>query len=169
MAAGSVVGLGFLGKPGLVLTVGLLPTGGSPTYETLLEALVGTLKTNLVSGTINGVYDRIPQTITLPYCVIYDITEVNNWVSLDSNSERPRYDELTIQISTFAGGRKAARQAADAVEAQLNDAALTFTDGTLLEIAQVARHAMIDPDRGVDGKPVWQEARTYLAMIERLF
>lgn len=130
--------------------------GGTPpvTYATLLEAVVATLKGALVPGTVTGVYsDRVPPRTQAPYVVIYSAIESPDYMTDASGVDY--IDSGSFQASVFAEGRVAARDIGRQVESALNDAPLTFDDGTLMVLRREWRNVEMDPDRDPAGKPLW--------------
>lgn len=145
-------------SPGGSLLLLFYPQQGSgpppATYATLLEAVVATLKDAMVTpGDLNGVYDRIPPTIRAPYAVVYTLPESADYMS-PTGAGVDYIDEGSFQVSVFAEGRVVARDLGRAVEAALNDAALTFDDGTLMVLRRDWRNVEIDPDRSPAAKPL---------------
>lgn len=155
--SGSILttGLGSFGSPSLILTLGL---GSSATYDTLLEAVVATLKAGLVTpGDLTGVYDRVPPRSVPPYATCLEIGISRDW----TNTAGGYVDQGQVQVQVYAATKKACRTLADSAAGLLNDAALTFDEGSLMVLRQSGRFAEIDPDRGPDGKPLHVETRTF--------
>lgn len=139
-------------------------------YATLLEAVVATLKGTLVPGTVTGVWFRLaPPRTSTPYVVVNVATVAEDWASVDSNDERPTYDTWTIDVSTYHTGSKLASTIGRTIATTLTDAALTFDEGTLLQIAQSGYlPPEIDPDRDPTGSPLWRDWRSFTAVVQRL-
>lgn len=164
-------------SPGGTLLLLFYGQQGAPpvdTYESLLEAIVATLKADVSALTGGVYYELAPQSIVTaatfsPFAVITVVSVGEDWASKDTNSERPTYDEWIIDVSVYNTGSKVATTIAKAVESALMDADLTFTDGTLLQIAQInPTPPTLDPERTIGGKFLWRATRTFQAVVERL-
>lgn len=171
--AGSLLtaGLGSFGSTSLVLTLGYGSGTAPATYATLLEAVVAALKAGLVTpGTVTGVWYRLaPPGTATPFVVVSVATASEDWASIDSNEERPTYDTWTIDVSTYHTGSKLASTIGRSIRDMLTDAALTFDEGTLLQIAQTSfLMPEQDPDRSPTGSPLWRDWRSFTAVVERL-
>ena len=164
-------------SPGGTLLLLFYGQQGAPpvdTYESLLEAVVATLRTDVTALTGGVYYELAPQSVVSaatfsPFAVVNVVSVAEDWASKDTNSERPTYDEWIIDVSVYNTGSKVATTIAKAVETALMDADLTFTDGTLLQIAQInPTPPTLDPERTVGGKFLWRATRTFQAVVERL-
>lgn len=138
--------------------------GGSPpsAYATLLEAVVATLRTAMVTpGDLSGVYDRIPPTLNVPYATCVEVGNSRDW----TDTAGGYVDSGMIQVTVFASRKKAARTLGDSVAVLLNDADLSFDEGNLMLLRQDSRPAQADPDREPGGEPLYAEIRTFRYMI----
>lgn len=138
----------------------------------LIEAIVAKIKADATCASLltGGVYVDLGRQGALtagPMVVITEVGGSPRWTAGGGSERATRIDDLTIQASCYATSRATAKTCGNAVAAALNDASLTFTEGTLCYIRQTNRYANRDMDLGPGGATVWAEHREIRAITSQ--
>lgn len=134
-------------------------------YADLFEAAAAALADDAPLAILapGGVWaDFAPIGTAMPYLVLSEPDGRD-----DNESNTGSLEAITLQLSVFAVGKPSARAVRVAAKAILQDAALTFTDGTLLHLRASDRLGMMDPVRGPGGRDVWHEVQMFQAVVGR--
>ena len=134
----------------------------------LIEAVVAQLKADplCVSLLTGGVFSQFAGAQTAePFAVVIEVGGAREHVAGDGTNPTSYHDDGTFQVSAFAPTRSTAVAAGHAIMLALNDAALTFSGGTLSYLRQTNRYCERDPDLGKNGVAVWHELREFRFII----
>ena len=127
----------------------------------LQQAIFAALTADATLATLAGnpprVFDEVPRDALFPFVVIGDDLESNWDTATDSGSQHL----LTVHVWSRAGGRKETKLIADAVRAALDNAALTVSGQTLIDI----RYQASEFRRESDGQ-TWHGLIRFRAVLE---
>ena len=143
--------------------VAIAPT----TPQDLYEAVVAHIKADtacaaLLTGGINSNLAYQGSLTAGPIAVLTDQgTTAVNFTAANGGTPTSRTDDGILQIRCTATSRRTSKQCGDAVADALNDATLTFADGSLNYLRESGRRNDRDPDPGPNGSPVWNEYRDF--------
>lgn len=103
----------------------------------------------------------------LPYARILELPANGSFQSIGSDGLTSYFERGELQLDVFAGSELSARSLGRLAAAALNDAALAFADGTLLELRQSRAFFTPEPDPGPGMAIVYHRVILFLYVIQR--
>jgi Concanavalin A-like lectin/glucanases superfamily/Protein of unknown function (DUF3168) len=137
---------------------------GTLTYpDDLFDAIVAWCNAD---PTLTGYFGRqgwlwiaeAPDGEAFPYAVLSQSDSDLSFESFSSDGTEPAIESATYQISIFSQDRQLNRTISAEIGTWLDAAPLTHNDGYLMGLRVESQTDMLDPDRGPQGKDVWQRA-----------
>lgn len=139
-----------------------MPTPVNLTDAILQHLAVDSAVMTAVPGGFWG--DEAPPEEVFPYLVFVEPDAAREYQTGTTDGV-PCDDRITLQLTVYATGRAAAVDAAKVVRVSLNDAPLTFDDGTLLYLRATNLVVSKDPDKATNGSDVWAAMITLSAIV----
>jgi hypothetical protein len=144
--------LGFGGTPVDLITALIALCDGHPTLPGLFGQAGSTQK---------FFSDGAPTSTALPYLTWDEGSETAEYHSNGDDGLYRYIDNGQLTLSVYASSRAQVKTLGKAVEKAVNDAALSFGDGTLLHLRRGSHSIGLDPDKGPDGKDCWAYTATF--------
>lgn len=137
----------------------------------LSDAIVAALKADeTVAADFGGGFwaNFAPVSTPPPFVVVTELGESASFSSVDGAGAVPCVDTGQIQVSVFCeDSRTLAKELGQTIENFLNDRALTFTSGYLMNLRRTFHTTTIDPDPFRDGHYLWQRIITFTTTVGR--
>jgi len=108
----------------------------------IFTALSADTNIKSVLGNPARIYDEVPREAAMPYLVIGDDKQSDWSTSTDTGAEHV----LTLHVWSRARGRKESKTIAEAVRAALDDANLSLTGHTLIDIKHQSQEFLRQTD-----------------------
>lgn len=145
-----------------------------PTFPDFPAAVIAALQGNIACAQAFGDSASTPKfqgvqafKAAPPYARVLEMPASDTFQSMGSDGLTDYFERGELQLDIFAASESSARSLGKLAAAALNDAPLTFADGTLLELRQSRAFFTPEPDPGPGISVVYHRVILFLYVIQR--